>query len=71
MGLRKKVFTKVEGYSLNEFNKIGTASLITRTTNDIAQIEQVGIMALRMMIRAPLMVVGGAIMGYSTTGIYP
>lgn len=63
--LRNKVFTQVEGYSLNEFDKIGTASLITRTTNDISQIQQVAILSLRMMIRAPLMLIGGIIMAFS------
>lgn len=63
--LRNKVFTQVEGYSLNEFDKIGTASLITRTTNDINQVQQVAIMALRMMIRAPLMLIGGIVMAFS------
>lgn len=63
--LRKEVFTKVESLSLGEFNEIGTASLITRNINDIAQVQQVAIMSLRMMIRAPLMLVGGIIMAVS------
>lgn len=63
--LRNRVFKHVEGYSLNEFDKIGTASLITRTTNDISQIQQVTLMSLRMMIRAPLMLIGGIVMAYS------
>ncbi|MBC7088103.1 MAG: ABC transporter ATP-binding protein [Tissierellales bacterium] len=64
--LRRMVFTKVEGYSLNEMEKIGTSSLITRTTNDINQIQQVAIMSMRMMVRAPLMLIGGFVMAYST-----
>ena len=60
--LRKKVFSRVESYSLHEFNKIGTASLITRTTNDINQIQNVVIIMLRLMIYAPLMFIGGIIM---------
>lgn len=64
--LRRMVFTKVEGYSLNEMEKIGTSSLITRTTNDINQIQQVTVMSLRMMVRAPLMLVGGFVMAFST-----
>src|SRR3712207_2770905 len=63
--LRYKVFTKVEGFSLDEFNKIGTSSLITRTTNDINQIQQVLIIIFRMMVSAPLMLVGGIIMAMS------
>lgn len=60
--LRKQVFKRVESYSLHEFNKIGTASLITRTTNDINQMQNVVMMILRMMIYAPLMFIGGVIM---------
>ncbi len=60
--LREEIFTKVESFSLSEFNKIGTASLITRSTNDITQIERVTIMGLRMMLRAPMLFVGGIIM---------
>jgi ATP-binding cassette subfamily B protein len=63
--LREAVFTHVEGFSLNEFNQLGTATLITRTTNDITQVQQVLIMALRMMIMAPIMAVGGVIMAVS------
>ncbi len=63
--LRTQVFTRVESYSLQEFDKIGTASLITRTTNDITQVQQVLVMMLRMMITAPIMMVGGIIMAVS------
>jgi ATP-binding cassette subfamily B protein len=59
---RNKVFTHVENFSLQEFDKIGTASLITRTTNDITQVQNVINMILRMMISAPLMAIGGIIM---------
>lgn len=59
---RNKVFTHVENFSLQEFDKIGTASLITRTTNDITQVQNVLVMILRMMIWAPLMAIGGIIM---------
>lgn len=63
--LRKEVFSKVESFSLNEFNNIGTASLITRTTNDITQIQQVMIIIFRMMVSAPMMCIGGIIMAVS------
>lgn len=63
--LRGKVFGHVSNFSLEEFDKIGTASLITRTTNDITQIQQVLIMMLRMMIMAPMMCIGGIIMAVS------
>ncbi|GKX31639.1 multidrug ABC transporter ATP-binding protein [Vallitalea longa] len=60
--LRNKVFEKVENYSLKEFDEKGTASLITRTTNDITQVQNLVVMLLRMFIRAPLMAIGGIIM---------
>lgn len=60
--LREKIFTKVEGFSLSEFDKFGTATLITRTTNDVNQIQQLTIMIFIMMIRAPLTSIGGIIM---------
>jgi ATP-binding cassette subfamily B protein len=60
--LRSKVFTRAESFSLHEFDKIGTATLITRTTNDITQIQMVTIMIFRLMISAPIMMVGGLIM---------
>ena len=63
--LRKKIFTKVEDFSLHEINQIGTASLITRTTNDINQIQQVLSITLRMIISAPLIIVGGTILAVS------
>lgn len=63
--LRRQVFTHVEKFSLQEFDKIGTASLITRNTNDITQIQQVVMMMLRMVIMAPLMFAGGLIMAIS------
>lgn len=63
--LRRKVFTHVESFSLQDFDKVGTASLITRTTNDITQIQQVVIMLLRMVASAPIMFIGGVIMAVS------
>jgi ATP-binding cassette subfamily B protein len=63
--IRRRVFSHVESYSLHNFNKIGTASLITRTTNDITQVQQVTLMILRMMVSAPMMCIGGIIMAVS------
>lgn len=63
--LRRHVFNHVERFSLEEFDRIGTASLITRTTNDITQVQQVIIMMLRMVVSAPIMFVGGLIMAIS------
>jgi ATP-binding cassette subfamily B multidrug efflux pump len=63
--IRDGVFSRVESYSLHEFDQIGTASLINRTTNDITQVQTLVVMGLRFMIYAPIMCVGGIIMAYS------
>ncbi len=63
--IRAKLFSHVERFSLHEFDKFGAASLITRTTNDTTQVQQVYIIILRMMISAPLMAIGGIIMAVS------
>jgi ATP-binding cassette, subfamily B, multidrug efflux pump len=60
--LRSKVFKRVESYSLHEIDKLGTSTLITRTTNDINQVQMVLIMMMRMMVSAPMMAIGGIIM---------
>lgn len=62
---RSKVFKHVENFTLHEFDKLGTASLITRTTNDITQVQMVLTMMLRMMVGAPMMMIGGIIMAVS------
>lgn len=63
--LRNRVFKKAEQYSLREFDKFGVASMITRTTNDIVQIQTVLVMMFRFMFYAPVMCVGGIIMALS------
>src|SRR5690606_32649667 len=63
--LRRKVFVHVLDFSLQEFDQVGTASLITRTTNDITQLQQVVIMLFRMVASAPIMFIGGLIMALS------
>lgn len=63
--IRSRVFSQVTDFSLQEFNNIGTATLITRTTNDITQVQQVVHMMLRMMVSAPMMMIGGVIMAIS------
>lgn len=60
--IRGKLFSHVEHFSLHEFDTVGTASLITRTTNDTNQVQQVMIIIFRMVISAPLMVIGGIIL---------
>jgi ATP-binding cassette subfamily B protein len=59
--IRRDVFKTVESYSSTEFDKFSTASLITRTTNDVTQIQMVVIMMVRMMFYAPLIGIGGII----------
>ena len=67
--LRRNVFQRVGSFSNNEFDKFSTASLITRTTNDVTQIQMVVIMMMRMVIYAPIIGVGGVIraIGKSTS----
>jgi ATP-binding cassette, subfamily B, multidrug efflux pump len=60
--VRAKLFGRVEAFSLHEFDQVGTASLITRTTNDTTQVQQVLIIILNMMIAAPLNIIGGIIL---------
>lgn len=59
--LRERVFRKVVGFSNAEIDKFSTASLITRTTNDIQQIQMVTVMLLRLALYAPIMGVGGVL----------
>ena len=67
--LRRNVFQRVGSFSNAEFDKFSTASLITRTTNDVTQIQMVVIMMMRMVIYAPIIGVGGVIraIGKSTS----
>ena len=68
--VRNAVFTKVEHYSLHEFDKIGAASLITRTTNDITQIQTVLVMGFRFILYSPIMCVGGIVMALNKTNTW-
>jgi len=63
--LRKDVFSKVESFSIEEFDKFSTASLITRTTNDIMQIQMLLVIGIRMIFFAPVMGFGGVIKALS------
>jgi ABC-type multidrug transport system fused ATPase/permease subunit len=62
--VRRAVFAKVESFSLHEFDELGTATLITRSTNDVTQVQNVTVMVLRMMVMAPLMAIGAIFMAY-------
>lgn len=59
--LREKLFTKVIGFSNADINKFSTASLITRSTNDVQQVQQVSVMMLRIVLYAPIIGMGGII----------
>ena len=60
--LRRDVFKKIESFSNGEFDKFSTASLITRSTNDITQIQMLLMLGIRMICYAPIMAVGGVLM---------
>jgi ATP-binding cassette subfamily B protein len=60
--IRAQIFTRVAQFSLHEFDTLGTSSLITRTTNDTTQVQQVMIMILNMVITAPITLVAGVIL---------
>lgn len=62
--LRTDIYNKVERASIRTFDKYGTASLITRTTNDVNQIQMVTQMFLRMMINAPITLIGASFLAY-------
>jgi ATP-binding cassette subfamily B multidrug efflux pump len=59
--IRRAVFTKVESFSNTEFDKFSTASLITRSTNDVTQLQMVIFMIIRMVFYAPILGIGGVI----------
>ncbi len=60
--LRRDVFHQVESFSNGEFDRFSTASLITRTTNDITQVQNVVMIGIRMLCYAPIMAIGGILM---------
>ena len=64
--LRKRVFSKVIAFSKNEMKNFGVASLITRTTNDIQQVQMIVVFLLRVVFYAPIIAIGGVIKAHST-----
>lgn len=62
--LRENVFMKVESLSQCDIDKIGTASLITRSTNDVKQLQDFILVGVRMILSAPVMLVGGTVMAF-------
>jgi len=63
--LRGSIFARVEHFSVHQFDRFGSASLVTRTTNDTTQVQQMLIMMLTMVITAPMMAIGGVILALS------
>ncbi len=63
--LRSDIYRKVINFSNDEYDQIETSSLITRTTNDVVQIQNVGIIMLRMMLMAPIMLIGASFLAYN------
>lgn len=63
--LRSELYRKVSYFSNDEMDKLGTSSLLTRTTNDVEQIQLVTMIMLRLMIMAPIMLVGAGMLAYS------
>ncbi|MFL2100604.1 ABC transporter ATP-binding protein [Desemzia sp. FAM 23991] len=63
--IRNEVFRKVTHFSNDELDEVGTASLITRTTNDVVQVQMVVLMMLRLMIMAPIMMVGAGFFAFT------
>ena len=60
--LRESLFSKIQNLSFSEIDKFKTSSLITRVTNDVTQVQQMMMMGLKIMVRAPLICIGGMIM---------
>lgn len=65
--LRKDIFSKVENFSNNEFDKFSTASLITRCTNDVTQIQMLLMIGIRLLCYAPIMGIGGILMALNSS----
>ncbi len=63
--LRGAIFARVEHFSIHQFDRFGSASLVTRTTNDTTQVQQMLVMMLTMVITAPMMAIGGVILALS------
>ena len=62
--LRDQVFTRIESFSLSEFDRFGPASLITRTTNDVNQIRGIMDFGLRMIVMSPVTIIGSVVMAF-------
>ena len=65
--LRSELFRKVQAFSFGNLDKLETGALITRLTNDVTQVQEIVMMLLRVMVRAPLLMIGGLIMAIVTS----
>ncbi len=63
--VREDMFVKIQKFSFSNIDKFNTSSLITRLTNDVTQVQNVVLMSLRMLVRAPFLAVGGMFMAFS------
>lgn len=63
--IRTALFDKVQEFSVHDFNKFGTASMITRSTNDVAQLQDALLMFLQLVLPAPLITIGGLVLAFS------
>ena len=63
--VRSRIFARVEHFSVHQFGRFSTASLITRTTNDTTQVQQVVITLLNVVVTAPMMAIGGVVLALS------
>lgn len=64
-GIRGALFRKVQSFSISDFNRFGTASMITRSTNDVQQVQQAFSVLVEMLLPAPFMAVSGLILAFS------
>ena len=62
--MKRDLFAKVLSFSISETEQFSTASLVTRTTNDVSQVQQTMVMCLSMLVRAPLMAVGAVVQAF-------
>ncbi|MHB9938121.1 multidrug ABC transporter ATP-binding protein [Clostridium sporogenes] len=63
--IRNSMFAKTQDFSINDFNKFGTASMVTRNTSDVTQVQQAFIMFMEMLLPAPVMIISGLILAFS------
>jgi ATP-binding cassette subfamily B protein len=63
--VRDELFARVAGFSVHQFDRFSTASLVTRTTNDTTQVQQVLLLLLTMAVTAPMMAIGGVVLSFS------